>query len=205
MLRNLGLLVLLCLFLMACAPAAPAPPPGPGPTASPVPIPTPVFPQPPPPAQGQDQVRGVVQSISESRLVLVEGREVALTVDTRFLKMTAKVRSDLQQGSYVGITAVRQADGDLLASHVGIFPPTATVPPGQRPDWGDALMSNATIEAIEGDLMTVNWGAGQGRVRLRADVQVFQREAGSRDQLRAGAPVTVVIAAHGAAASVSFY
>ena len=142
--------------------------------------------------------------MGEGRLVLRDGKDITLTPETRFIRAVVKNKSDLQKGSYVGITAAPQADGTLLASAVGVFPAGSTVPPGQRPDWADALMSNASVEAVEGDVLTVNWGAGSGSVRLTPDVRVFQRENATIDQVRAGMPVTVVTGANGSAVSVSF-
>lgn len=148
-------------------------------------------------------MRGIVQSLGEGRLILADGKSITLTPETRFIRAAVKSKNELQKGSFVGITAAPQADGTLLASAVGIFPAGSTVPPGQRPDWADTLMSNATVEAVEGDVLTVSWDAGSGRVRLKPDVQVFQRENATIDNVRAGMPVTVVTGANGNAVSVS--
>lgn len=190
---------------IACAPATPVPvPPSPATATPPPPTATPVFPKALSPAPGQEQFKGVLRSVGDGRVTLVEGQNIPLTPETRFIRVIPKKTSDLQAGSYTAITAVPQPDGSLLASHIAIFPPGSTIPAGQRPDWEQALMTNATVEAIEGDLLTVRWPAGDAKVRLRPDVQVFVREFVTQEQLRAGMPVTVVVGPDRSAVSVSF-
>ena len=64
------------------------------------------------------------------------------------------------------------------------------------------LMTNATIDQVQGDTFTVTWDGGGARVRLAPDAQIGRIAVGSPSDLKEGTAVTAAVA-NGVAQSVS--
>ncbi|MBI3966149.1 MAG: hypothetical protein HY329_10985, partial [Chloroflexi bacterium] len=94
-------------------------------------------------------------------------------------------------------------DNTLLASIVNVFPEAMrNTAPGQRPmDLGN-LMTNATIDKVEGDGFTVVFPGGGAMVKLAPDAQIGKFAIGTVADLKEGATVSALVN-NGAAQSVS--
>jgi hypothetical protein len=182
------------LAIAALAAGCAAPPP-PTPTPSPPPAPTAT-----PAAAGQaagppgERVNGTVQSAEGGKVTLGDGKSFAFDGNTRVIRQESIAPGDLKAGMYVAVTATRQSDGTLLATIVNIFPEeTRGVGIGQRPMAGGALMTNATIDQVEGDRFTVSFPGGGARVQLAPSARLARLVIGQAADVHAGATVSAVV------------
>ena len=191
---TIGALTLVSLFLAACGPSAsPAPaaaptPPASTPTAAPaaaIASPSPVAPE---------RVQGTVQTMAGGTLTLSSGRSIAVPASTRVTRSTPITAADLHQGDYVAITAKRQPDNTLLASIVNVFPPSlGQIAPGQRPLPEGNLMTNASIDQLQGTAFTVTFPGGGARVQLAPDATITRQVDASLDDVHTGDTVTAQV------------
>ena len=108
--------------------------------------------------------------------------------------------SDLKPGMALGATAVKRADGKLVASEVHVFPPGNGIPnEGNRPmERGEpgATMTNATVSAVvqgrAGREMTLTYEGGMQQVVVPENVPVTLPVAGDRSLLVPGSSVSVL-------------
>jgi hypothetical protein len=191
------------LLAVACGPAATTPSPT-GAAAAPAPPPTRegVVATPAaaavasPSAVPAERVDGVVQTATDGRVTLANGRSFTVPVSARVLRRMSITPTDLKLGDYVAVTAKRQPDNTLLASIVNVFPPSlGQVAPGQRPMTEGNLMTNATIDQVEGANFTVTFPGGGARVQLAPDARVTRLLDASAADLHQGDTVSVQVVA----------
>jgi hypothetical protein len=103
-------------------------------------------------AQTNTRVRGTITAFDGQVLAVKsrDGKDLKLQLAENSTVAAAKALTlnDLKPGDYVGVTALRSADGTLVAREVHAIP--RTVPEGQMP-WDlepDALMTNANVTAV---------------------------------------------------------
>jgi hypothetical protein len=102
--------------------------------------------------------------------------------------------ADLHQGDYIAITAKRQPDNTLLASIVNVFPPSlGQVAPGQRPLPEGNLMTNASIDQLQGNAFTVTFPGGGARVQLAPDATITRQVDASLDEVHQGDSVIMQV------------
>jgi hypothetical protein len=148
-----------------------------------------------PPAPGQETLRGVIQAFADGRVTLQDGKSFTLPSDVRLLRSEPKKPSDLKAGQYVAITAKLGAGGVLNASSVGIFGAGfGQVGAGQRPLPSGDLMTNATIQSVDGVNFTAAYPGGDAKVRLLPDAQVLERSFVSASDIRPGMQVAANVA-----------
>jgi hypothetical protein len=182
-------LVGLAAVLAACAPAA-ALVPTPSPTLAPSPVGSAQG------AGGPTRVNGSVKGIADGKITLADGTSFATTPQTRVTHLEVITPADLKPGLYVAVTAKRQTDNTLLASVVNVFDESLRgVAPGQRPMTGGNLMTNATIDKVEGsaDTFTVVWDGGGARVKLAPDAKVGRIAVVSLADVKAGATISALV------------
>lgn len=175
--------------------AAPAQAPTAAPTQAPAAAPTQVLGATPPPAatsggeptsSGQ-RVSGTVQSVSGQTITLTDGKTLTLTPDTMIIRVQPTAASDLKPRDYVAITAKRQPDGTLLASTVNIFAESQRgVGAGQRPMAGGNLMTNATIETVNGNTFTASFPGGNATVQLAPNAKIQRFVQGTPADIKSG-------------------
>ena len=94
---------------------------------------------------------------------------VKLPDDVRVGGVEAAKLSDITAGNYVGTTAVKQADGNLKALEVHIFPETSRgTGEGHRP-WDlqpGSTMTNANVEKVEQVAVEKIQGKRRGRIAI---------------------------------------
>ena len=164
------------------------------------------------------KIAGEIVAVEGSTLRLSSAGQpvtVVLSDKARISARTPATLSNITSGSFVGTTAVPQADGTLLASEVHIFSESMrgtgeghrpmTSPPG-------ATMTNATVNAVtseaarntttnatvsgvgaapQGRTLKLAYNGGEKTVVVPADALVFGTDAGTRDMLVPGAHVVV--------------
>ncbi len=139
-----------------------------------------------------ERVEGVVQQAGASQIGLGGGRTFTLASNTRVTRAQKITPADLQPGQYVAVTAKRQADNTLLASVVNVFPPSlGQVAPGQRPLPEGNLMTNASIDQVQGNTFTVTFPGGGARVQLAPDAQLTKQTDATPSDIKAGDNVVV--------------
>jgi len=144
-------------------------------------------------------VTGTIQSITAARVVLNDGASFPLTPRTSYVRQVPIKPSDLMMGMYVGIVAKRQGDNALLATVIDVFPQQGAG--NQFPIAGGALMTNATIDQIAGDRLTVSFTGGGAAVQLAPDAQLYRDDPGTAADVKPGSPTTLVLA-NGAAVAI---
>src|SRR4029077_16133713 len=110
--------------------------------------------------------------------------------------------SDISAGSYVGATATKQADGNLRALEVHIFPEEARgTGEGHRP-WDltpDSTMTNANVEKVEqvsvdkvpGFLLKLKYKGGDAKVFMPPGTPIVKNVPADRSLLTPGAGVYI--------------
>lgn len=153
----------------------------------------------------------------------VDGDTIAVTTrngEHRTFKLAANLRvssvgraqiSDIQSGSYIGVTAIPQADGTLKALEVHVFPASLRgTGEGHRP-WDLApasTMTNGTVGDVvvsSGRTITVKYGNEEKKIFVPEDAPIVLLEPGDRSLIQPGAKVIVFAPADNpqTAASVS--
>jgi len=121
------------------------------------------------------RVRGMIESVNGD-LLIVKGRDGRNTT----MKMTANAAvtgvekiglSDIQPGSYIGVTSVADAQGNQKATEVHLFP-----------------------ESNDGRTLTVKYRGGEKQVVVGPDTAVVKLVPGKRSDLREGAQIVAATA-----------
>jgi hypothetical protein len=66
---------------------------------------------------------------------------------------------------------------------------------------GGDLMTNATLDKIDGNTLTVSFPGGGAIMTLAPDTQIYRDEAGTATAARAGSMVTIIVT-NGAAGAI---
>jgi hypothetical protein len=200
---SIGALALVLLATAACGPTASA-----GPASSPTPEPSPTSPAASPTspaaspaaaaaspsAAAGERVDGTVQALAGGTLTLTSGRSISVPPSTRVTRSTPITAGDLRSGDYVAITGVRQPDNTVPATIVNVFPPSlGQVAPGQRPLPQGNLMTNATVEQVQGSQLTVTFPGGGARVQLAPDATITRQVDATLGYVQQGESVRVQV------------
>lgn len=129
---------------------------------------------------------------------------VTLTSDARISSLAKFNLADIKPGTYLGTTAVPQADGTLKAVEIHVFPPEeAAQKPGEgfRPnDYApNATMTNATVaniasasvEGVQNRTLTLQYDGGEKRVVVSPTTPVYTYARGTTANLTAGTRITL--------------
>ena len=144
-------------------------------------------------------IDGTIASLTADRITLTDGQSFAVTARTGYVKQAVAQASDLVPGIYIGIKGKKQADGTLLATLIDIFGQKGAG--NQFPLIGGDLMTNATIDKVEGTRLTVSFTGGGAFVTLAPNVQIYRDQAGTVDDVKTGSMVTIVVS-NGAAGAI---
>ncbi len=150
-------------------------------------------------------IRGKIASVEgQSLKVTAKSGEVTVKLpdNVRIGGVEAAQLSDIKSGEFVGTTAVKQADGNLKALEVHIFPESARgTGEGHRP-WDlepGSTMTNANVEKVEqvavakvqGPMLTLKYKDGEQKVFVPPGTPVVKNVAADRSQLKPGAGVFI--------------
>jgi hypothetical protein len=151
-------------------------------------------------AQAPARVRGTITEVDGNVLALKsrDGQDLRLQLADDVTVAVAKpVRfEDIKQGDYVGSTAMKRADGALVAVEVHYLPPTAA--PGHT-SWDlrpGSTMTNASVEAIVQSAgrreLVLKYKDGEQKVLVPEGAPIVRAVPGSRADLVVGEYVFVV-------------
>ena len=150
-------------------------------------------------------IRGKISAVEKQALkVTMSAGEVLVKLpdDVRIGGVEAAQFSDIAAGKYVGTTAVKQADGNLKALEVHIFPETARgTGEGHRP-WDlqpGSTMTNANVEKVEqvavekvqGQLLTLKYKDGEQKVFIPPGTPIVKNVPGDQSLLKPGTGVYI--------------
>jgi len=148
------------------------------------------------------RLRGTIERADASSLVVKgqDGKVVALRYGDGF-RVDEVLPIDpnaVQEGTFVGTTAVPRADGSLSAVEVHVFPEAARgTGEGHRP-WDlqpNSTMTNATVSKITSGpndrTMTLRYKDGEKTIRVPNGVPIVTMKPGDRSLLATGAKVIV--------------
>jgi hypothetical protein len=151
------------------------------------------------------RVRGTIERIDGSIYVVKarDGAELKLTLaDKPQIAGVVKASlSDIKQGSFVGITAMPQADGSQTALEVHIFPEAMRGTGEGHYPWDlrpQSTMTNANVEqvgtAVDGRTLTMKYKDGEKKIFVPANAPIVAYVQGDNSDLKTGAKVFIVAA-----------
>jgi hypothetical protein len=150
-------------------------------------------------------VRGKISAVEKQALkVTTSAGEVLVKLpdDVRIGGVEAAKLSDITAGNYVGTTAVKQADGNLKALEVHIFPESSRgTGEGHRP-WDlqpGSTMTNANVEKVEqvavekvqGQLLTLKYKDGEQKVFIPPGTPIVKNVPADQSLLKPGTGVYI--------------
>jgi hypothetical protein len=150
-------------------------------------------------------IRGKISTVEKQALKVTTSAgevQVKLPDDVRIGGVEAAKLSDIAAGNYVGATAVKQADGNLKALEVHIFPESSRgTGEGHRP-WDlqpGSTMTNANVEKVEqvavekvqGQLLTLKYKDGEQKVFIPPETPIVRNVPGDRSLLKPGTGVYI--------------
>jgi hypothetical protein len=161
-----------------------------------------------------ERLSGEVMNLDDGKLTIktAAGEQliVALADNARVTIRAPGDLSRLDQGLYVGVTAVPQADGTLLASQINVFPESMRgTGEGHRPmaNLPGSTMTNATVQHVVNVVtnasvtgvggtadtrrLVLSYAGGQKTVIVPSSAVVVISEIGDRNALVRGAHVVV--------------
>jgi len=151
------------------------------------------------------RVRGTIERLDGSIYVIKarDGAELKLTLADK-PQIAGVVRaslSDIKQGSFVGVTAMPQADGSLRALEVHIFPESMRGTGEGHYPWDlqpQSTMTNANVEqvvtAVDGRTLTLKYKDGEKKIFVPADAPIVTYAPGDKSDLKPGAKVFIIAA-----------
>src|SRR5258708_10229031 len=146
------------------------------------------------------RVRGEIEKVDGNTLT-VKSREgatvkVVLKDNALVTGVDRAMLADIKQNSFVGITAMPQADGSQKAIEVHIFPEARRgAGEGHRP-WDlvpNSTMTNANVEqlvtSVDGPMLTMKYKDGEQKISVPNNATIVQFVNGDKADPRPGAKV----------------
>lgn len=155
-------------------------------------------------APASTRLRGAIESVDGSTIVFKSREGETVTAElagTARLVAVAKAQlSDIKPGSYVGVAALPQPDGSLMAIEVLIFPEAMRgAGEGHRP-WDlmpESTMTNATVaetvSQVAGPVLTLTYKDGQKRVSVPPEAPIVTFIPADKGDLKPGAKVMATV------------
>jgi hypothetical protein len=141
-------------------------------------------------------VNGQIDSINGRVLTVTTNtgaKQVQLTEDAKIEQEGKGSVSDLLPGLSVAVTGKPDANNNVTALLIRIFPSALGTPrPGQFPMTGanqGNLMTNSVIESFDGSKMTLNAGGQRYEIAVPPDTQVFKPVPATLNALTQGTRV----------------
>jgi hypothetical protein len=152
------------------------------------------------------RVRGTIAAVDGNVLTLKasDGAEVklALTENALIVAVVKATLADIKEGTFLGSAAMPQPDGSQKALEVHIFPeqmrgtgeghrPYAPVPNSTMTNGSAA---GATVSGVDGSTIVLKYKDGEKKIVVPPNAPIVRYEIGSKADLKAGAPFTVLAA-----------
>jgi hypothetical protein len=149
------------------------------------------------------RVRGTIERIDGSIYVVKarDGAELKVTLadNPQIAGMVKASLSEIKQGSFVGVTAMPQADGSLSALEVHIFTEAMRGTGEGHYPWDlrpQSTMTNANVEQIvpvvDGQTLTMKYKDGEKKIFVPANTPIVAYVEGDKSDLKPGAKVFIV-------------
>ena len=152
------------------------------------------------------RVRGQIEKVDGNTLTVKarDGASMAITVpdNVRVTSLLKASLTDIKPNSYIGVTAMPQADGSQRAIAIHIFTEAQRgTGEGHRP-WDlrpGSTMTNAAVETtaagVDGQVLTVKYKSAdkteEKKVIVPSDAAIVSFQPGDRSELKAGAQVII--------------
>jgi len=149
-------------------------------------------------------VRGTIEKVDGNTLTvkLRDGSPatIKLADNPRITAMTKAQLADIKEGSFIGVTAMPQADGSQKATGLHIFMDAqrgvvaAAHTPWDREPGGTMTNADVThkVEAVDGQTLTVKYKDGEKKVIVPPNTPVVRFNPGNKDDLKPGAQFFIV-------------
>jgi len=159
------------------------------------------------PAAAQDappvRVRGTIQAVDGAVYTVKtrDGTELKITAAEKpqIAGIIKASLSDIKKGSFVGVTAMPQADGSLSALEVHIFPEAMRGTGEGHYPWDlqpKSTMTNANVDdvvsAVEGNTLTLKYKDGEKKILVPAATPIVTYVPGDANDLKPGAKVFII-------------
>ena len=153
-------------------------------------------------AQQPQRVRGTIESVDGSTLVIKQGEgpdvTVKLTDNVQVFGVAPATLADVKTGAFIGVGAMSQPDGSQKAIQVMIFDESQRgLGEGFRPwDRPGTTMTNATVDTtvagVDGQEVTVKYKDGEKKIIIGKDAVIRAYVAGDKSELKPGAHIAIV-------------
>jgi hypothetical protein len=155
---------------------------------------------------GPTRVRGTITAIDGNTLSVKsrEGQDLKIEIapNATFAYMKRVELADIKTGTPLGTTAVKGADGKLVARELHVFSPDRPIPSeGHRP-WDlepESTMTNAMVTAVvqanEGRQLTLTYKGGEQQVIVPAGIPIVMAMDSDRSVLVAGQYAYIAVTA----------
>lgn len=157
-------------------------------------------------AQQQNvRVRGEIVR-ADGNTIVVKSRDgseltINLTDNARVSGVVPAQLSDIKAGTYIGASALPQADGSQRALHIHIFPEALRgVAEGHFPYdlQPGSTMTNATVAevvgAADGQTLNVKYKGEEKKIVIPAGTPIVTYAPGTKDELKPGAKIIIMAA-----------
>src|SRR5438034_8518412 len=155
-------------------------------------------------AQQPQRVRGTIESVDGSTLVIKQGDgpdvTVKLTDNVQVFAVVPATLADVKPGAFIGVGAMPQPDGSQKAIQVMIFAESQRgLGEGFRPwDRPGTTMTNATVDTtvagVDGQEVMVKYKDGEKKIIVGPDAVIRAYVVGSKDELKPGANIAIIAA-----------
>ena len=156
------------------------------------------FAQQPPPVRIRGQIEKVDGDVVDVKARNGDVMKVKLIDPARVMAMVKASLADIKPGSYIGVTAMPQADGSQKAIAIHIFLETMRgTGEGHRP-WDlqpGSTMTNAAVEStvagVDGQTVTVKYKDGEKKVIVPPSTAIVAYSPGRKDEIKPGAQIII--------------
>ena len=148
-------------------------------------------------------IRGTIERVDGQDLVIKsrDGSDlnVKLAENARVLALVKASLADIKMGSYIGVTAMPEADGTQRAIAIHIFPEAMRGTGEGFRAWDlrpNSTMTNAAVESIvasaEGEVVMVKYKDGEKKVVIPADTPIVAYAPGDKIEIKPGAKIIIM-------------
>jgi hypothetical protein len=148
------------------------------------------------------RIRGAIETV-DGPVLTVKSREgadmkVRMTDNVVVIGIAKSALSDVKPGSYIGVSAMPQADGSQKALAVHIFPEAQRGTGEGFRAWDlrpNSTMTNATVaetvSGTDGQNILVRYKDGEKKVVVAADTPIVAFVSGDKTELKPGAKIII--------------
>jgi hypothetical protein len=152
------------------------------------------------------RIRGQIEKVEGDQLDVKarngDAMKVKLVDPARVMALVKASLADIKVGTFIGVTAMPQADGSQKAIAIHIFHesqkgvvPERFLPWDLRPG---STMTNAIVDtsvaAVDGQTMTVKYKDGEKKVIVPPDTPIVAVTPGNKDEIKPSAQVIIMAA-----------